>query len=163
MASEFAPVAQWVERVGKITDDAAIRRILMASGKAGKAAALDVASDALGGDRKFSNWKGKPALAAGFDVGAGSEVDIKFRPAGLWVLAEEGRKSSGPIFPRTGRGKGKKIVARRALNTPHGPRSRSSYDPSRGLKAYSKATKEASRKVPDAAHAAFLGEIRRVI
>lgn len=163
MAGEFGALADWVEKVEKITDPAAVKRVLSKAGQAGKTAALDAAGDALGGDRKFSNWRGKPALSAGYDESGGSAIDVNFRPAGMWRLAEDGRKASGAIFPRTGRGKGKTTAYRRALATPAGPRARSSYRRSRGLKAYTAATKKASMEVPKAAHEQFVDEIRRVL
>lgn len=163
MASEFAALADWVDRVAKVTDDAAVKRLANAAGKAGKKAALDAAGDALGSDRRFSGWKGKPALSAGYDEASGTSVDINFRPAGMWRLAEEGRKASGSIFPKSGRRAGSGATYGRALNTPMGPRARSSYSRSRGLKAYTNATKKASVEVPKAAHEQFLDEIRRVL
>lgn len=164
MSSEFGgPLVNWVEKVEKITDPAVTKRCLNKAGQAGKKAALDAAADALGGDRKFSGWPGKPALSAGYDEAAGTSVDINFRPPGMWRLAEEGRKASGGIFPKSGRRKGAGPTYGRAVNTPQGPRARSSYGRARGTKAYTAAVKEAQRKVPDAYHEQFVDEIRRVL
>lgn len=163
MASEFAALSDWVEKVGKITDPDVTKRCLSKAGQAGKKSALDAAADALGGDRKFSGWPGKPALSAGYDEASGTSVDINFRPAGMWKLAEEGRKASGTIFPKAGRRKGGGATYGRALNTPAGPRAASSYSRSRGTKAYTAAVKDASRQVPEAYHEQFVVEIGRVL
>jgi hypothetical protein len=160
---EFGELAKWVDKVEQIADPSVVKRCLSKAGQAGKKAALDAASDALGGDRKFSGWPGKPALGAGYDEAGGTSVDINFRPSGMWRLAEEGRKASGRIFPKSGRRKGSGATYGRALNTPNGPRAASSYSRSRGSKAYTAAVKDASKKVPDAYHDQFLDEIRRVL
>lgn len=152
MAGEFAPLQQWLDKVEQVTDPAVLKRMANKAGQAGKKAALDAASDALGGDRKFSGWRGKPALSAGYDVD-GTSVDINFRPPGLWRLAEEGRKKSGEIRPKR----------KRAVRTPDGARGGSSYGRSRGQKAYTQAVRTATKTVPEAAHEQFLDEIRRVI
>lgn len=166
MADDFAAVARWVENLEKAVGPAATRRILTKAGAAGKKSALEAASSSLGGDRRFSNWKGKPALSAGYDSVSATEVTIKFRPSGMWRLAEAGRHSSGAIFPRRGGRKGRGPGGGRggpAVRTPAGPRARSSYGRSRGLKTYSTATRKASTTVPKAAHQQFVAEIRRAV
>lgn len=142
--------------VAKVVDPAAVRRVVNAGGKAGKEAALKAAADSLGGDRAFSGMRRKTALGAGYDEVGGSEVAINFRPAGLWKLAESGRRRSGKIVPRRRGGK-------RALLTPAGPRASSSYGPSRGLRTFTDAVSEAKRKVPEAAEKQFRAEVARVI
>jgi hypothetical protein len=163
MASEFGAVTDWINKVEKVTDPAVTKRCLSKAGQAGKKSALGAASDALGGDRKFSGWPGKPALSAGYDEAGDSSVDINFRPAGMWRLAEEGRKASGTIYPKSGRRKGGGAVYGRALRTPDGPRAASSFSRSRGTKAYTAAVKDASKTVPEAYHDQFVDEIRRVL
>jgi hypothetical protein len=183
MAAEFAPLTAWLKKVGTITDDASISRVVRAAGVAGKKAALDAAADKLGGDRKFRNFKGKPALNAGYDQSGTSQVVINFRPAGLWKLAESGRHSHGEIFPKRAGNKGRRRVAksaigraggiaainaasgtRRAVSLPDGEaRAHSSYGPSRGLKAYTDAEKKAQQTVPKAAHEQWVQEIAKVV
>lgn len=163
MADDFAAIRKWVEKVEHVTDGSAMKRVLDKAGAAGKKAALEAASGSLGGDRRFSNWRGKPALSAGYDVSGTSEVTVNFRPSGMWRLAEAGRHSSGAIYPRRGRSKGRGVVGGRALMTPDGPRARSSYRSSRGLKTYSTASRKASVSVPKAAHDQFIAEIRKVV
>ena len=87
----------------------------MAAGLAGKTASLAAAAAALGGDRAFSGLRRKVALGVGFDQTGGSMIQINFRPAGIWKLAESGRRGGKEIRPRKAK----------ALMTPHGPRARS--------------------------------------
>jgi hypothetical protein len=150
MANELAAFAS---RVSDVTSGAALRRIADKGGMAGKKAALDAASKDLGGDRAFSNWRRKVRLSAGFDSGGGTTVLINFRPGGMWRLAERGRSGSGVIVPRR----------RRAVLTPNGPRARSSYGSSRGLRTYTDAVKEAQREVPKAAAKQFSTEVARAV
>ena len=101
-----------------------IEPIQHAVGLFGKDTALDAVAKDLGRDRQFSNWKRPVALGAGYDLG--NPVVLNLRPAGLWFLAEDGRKRRGTIKPRRGSGK-------LAVMTPQGPRRRSTYSRSRGL------------------------------
>lgn len=153
MANELADFAR---RVVSITDPASLRRINTKAGMAGKKSALDAAAESLGGDRQFSGMRRKVALSAGFDLNGADSVKVNFRPAGLWRLADQGRRSSGAIRPRKRGGK-------RALLTPAGPRASSSYGPSRGLNTYTDAVKDARRSVPKAAAAQFRAEVARVV
>lgn len=139
-------------RIGTLTDQPTLTRIAAKAGAAGKTSALDAAAKDLGGDRAMSNLRGGRArLSAGYDQVAGSKVQINFR--GPWKLAEQGRRASGQIRPKR----------RRAVLTPHGPRARSSYGPSRGLDTFSDAVRDAQRSVPKAAVEQFRVEIRRAV
>lgn len=179
MADDFATIRKWSANLEQAVSGEAVKRILIKAGTAGKKAALDAAGDTLGGDRKFSHWRGKPALSAGFDVSGPSEVTVKFRPPGLWKLAESGRKNSGDIYPRSGSGRGTKGSGqkfRRAVTSfthgQHAPAikfsngdyvAHSRYGRSRGVKTYSRATKKASTTVPKAAHEQFVAEVGKVL
>lgn len=147
-------LSAFAARLEKVTDPAALRRIADKGGLAGKKAALEAASADLGGDRAFSGLRRKAPLGVGYDVD-GATVHINFRPAGLWRLAEQGRRSSGTIQPRRRGG-------RRAVLTPLGPRAGSSYRQSRGLGTFTEAVKDAQREVPKAAAKQFTAEIGRV-
>ena len=149
-------LADFGRDVSSITDPAAVGRLLRAGGMAGKDAALKAAADDLGGDRSFSGMRRKAALSAGYDDVGGSQVQVNFRPAGLWKLAESGRQRSGKIVPR-------KRGGRHALLTPAGPRASSSYGPSRGLGTFSDAVKDAQREVPKAAAKQFQSEVARAM
>lgn len=144
-----------------LASGAANARITQAAGAAGKKSALDALTHDLGGDRRFSGMRRKTALNVGFDAEGGSATVLKFRPAGLWILAESGRRQSGSIYPRGGRGKGKGAVRGRAVLTPSGPRASSSYGPSRGLHTFTTAVSDARRTVPDAAAKAIAVEISK--
>lgn len=160
MADELVDFGQRLEQV---VGGAAMRRIVNKAGMAGKRAAQEAAEADLGGDRVFSGFRRRVPLNAGFDAVGGDQVKINFRPAGLWRLAESGRQKSGPIFPRTGIRKGKGVVYRRAVRTPHGYRARSSYSKSRGLNTFSDAVKDSRREVPKAAARQFRTEVSRVV
>jgi hypothetical protein len=144
-------------RVEKIVGKPALDRMMHKAGAAGKKSALEAAADKLGGDRKFSGFRGGrgPALGAGYDIG-GSDVTVNFRPGGMWKLAQTGRRSSGAIVP-------KKRGGRKAVLTPMGPRSSSSFGPSRGLKALDTAFDKAEDDVPKAFAKQFRAEVGRAM
>ncbi len=148
-----ATLTQFGQRIERIVSPETVRRMADQAGQAGKKAALDAASKDLGGDRAFSGWKRKVALGAGYDDMGGSTVRINFRPAGMWRLAEAGRRGSGQIQPRK----------KRAVLTPQGPRASSSYGPSRGLGTFSDAVDTARREVPQAAAKEFRAAVARAV
>ena len=146
-------LASFGNRMQRITSGSVKRSILTKAGMAAKKAALDAAEDALGGDRSFSGMRRKAKLGAGFDTTGDSRIQLNLRPAGLWSLAESGRRASGPIRPR----------AKKAVLTPMGPRSRSSFGPSRGNDAVSNAWKHAAQDAPRAARKQFAVEVRKLV
>lgn len=146
----FDPVNRWLDKVEKIVDADAQKRIVKAMGEAGKKAALDSARASLGGDRKMRNLKGA-ALSAEFDTGGAGDGAVRF--GGPWRLAEEGRRKSGMIRPRR----------KRAVLTQRGPRAYSRYGRSRGLKTYTNAVDKARTTVPKAGHDQLLDEISRAL
>ena len=98
----------------------------------------------------------KVALSAGYDDAGAGRVEIKFRPAGMWNLAEQGRRGTKPILPR-------KRGGDRAVMTPQGPRARSTSTPSRGLGTLKDAMRDAQTEVPKAAAKQFTDEVRKVV
>jgi len=141
----------FANRIGKITDPAVLKRIAGKAGYAGKKAGLDAAVSDLGGDRMFSGL-GRAPLGVGYDD-LGTMVRLNFRPAGLWKLAESGRRPGKPIFPRN----------REALRTPDGPRARSTTGKWTGKGTFTKAVNDARREVPKAAAKQFHDEIAKVV
>lgn len=95
----------------------------------------------LGGDRRFRNMRGGGRLGVRRSGGAGGAVQLALVPAGLWGLAQHGRRGRSPIRPRRGR----------AVLTPAGPRARSTSAPSRGLGTADEALTAAGRKLADVA------------
>lgn len=144
-------VSQLARQVEDLASGAAQKRIVTAAGVAGKKAALDALTADLGGDRAFSGMRRKAKLNVGFEV-EGFAARMNFRPGGLWVLAEQGRRSAGTIRPRRRGGK-------KALLTPAGPRASSSYGPSRGLGTFSSGVRRIRQVMPDAAVDAIAKEI----
>lgn len=140
-------------RIAKLTDRAAVGRIVLAAGLAGKATALEAAASDLGGDRAFSGLGRNVSLSAGFDDVGTTQIRLNFRPAGLWMLAEHGRRPGKTILPRN----------RQALSTPAGPRARSTVGAWGGKGTYTKAVREARVVVPKAAFKAFQLEVARVV
>jgi hypothetical protein len=140
-------------RVSKIVDPAVLKRVILAGGMAGKKAALDAASRDLGGDRAFSGLGRKVSLSAGFDDVGSTQIRLNFRPAGLWKLAERGRRAGKPIYPKS----------KQAVLTPQGPRARSTTGHWGGKDTYSDAVKDAKREVPKAAFKAFQFEVAKLV
>jgi hypothetical protein len=150
-------LAAFGDKIEKLLDPAALGRVVQEGGMAAKAAALEAAARDLGGDRSFSGMRRKAPLGAGFDRTGATSVVINFRPAGLWRLASQGRRSSGAIKTR-GRG-GKRALAGGSF----GPVARSRFGPSRGLDTYDDAVKKSQTTVPKAAFRQFTFEIARVV
>lgn len=154
----MSDLTSFAQRVAAITDQSSLVRIVRAGGMAGKKSALEAAAADLGGDRSMSGLRRKAALGAGFDFTGGTEVTINFRPAGLWLLASQGRRSSGQIRPRGRRGR-KRALAGNGF----GPVARSRYGPSRGLNTFDDAVVGARREVPQAAFKQFQSEVGRAL
>jgi hypothetical protein len=149
-------LAAFGRKLEKITDPAALGRVVNAGGRAGKKAALEAAERDLGGDRSMSGLRRKAPLGAGYDQSGGSSVVVNFRPAGLWRLASQGRQSSGEISPR------KRSGAGALAGNGFGPVARSRYGPSRGLRTFDDAVDKARDEVPKAAFKQFTIEIASV-
>lgn len=161
-------IAAYVKKLATATDPAAMKRIGSAAGFAAKDAALAAAAKDLGGDRAMSGLKkGKSPLRAGWRSSGPSEVTI--RHTGPWRLADEGRKTSGMIYPRdknrkaSRRGTARQLRTGRAVLTPWGPRAASRYGPSKGLDTLKEAVEAERKVVPPAAAKAVQAEIARVL
>ena len=150
-------------RIGKITDPAALKRITLAAGMAGKAASLGAAAADLGADRAFSGLGRKVSLSAGFDVVSPTVIKMNFRPPGLWILADTGRRGGKTILPRRRLG-GEGSGHAPALRLPDGSYRRSSRTGAWGGKGTLKSAIRATRvAVPRAAFRQFQIEVRRVV
>ena len=123
-----------------LTNERSLESISHAMGLAGKKAASDAAKADLGNDLRMSNMGASAKLSSGYDI-KGDTVLLHLRPAGLWSLADKGRRRRGTIRPRKGH----------ALRTPKGPRALSSYRPSRGLHTIDDAVEIMRTEVPKAA------------
>lgn len=143
-------------RMASIVDPSTMRRVVMAGGLAGKDAALDTAASDLGGDRSFSGLRRRVPLGAGFDDVGNTQIRLNFRPAGLWKLAESGRRAGKVIRPRKAR----------ALATPHGPRA-SAWNDGKGAwggkGTFTTAVRKARTEVPREAFKQFQREVARVV
>ena len=106
---------------------------------------------------------GRAPLGAGFDDVGSTQIRLNFRPAGLWKLAESGRRAGKPIYPRSGRRKGTGVTHGRAVLTPAGPRARSTTGAWGGKGTFTSAVREARIKVPKAAFRQFQIEVARVV
>jgi hypothetical protein len=129
------------------------QRMQRAAGTAAKKAALDEAGKAVGGDRAMSGFRGgRVKLGAGYDV-SGSVVDLNLRPAGVWKLADQGRRTVKQVRP-------KKRSGKQALKTPWGPRASARGSKSRGLHVIDHTVARAGQTVPRAAFVALQRELR---
>ena len=110
----------------------------------------------------MSNFKGgRVPLRAGYDE-AGWQLSVNHRPKGVWFLAEKGRTSTGPIYPRRNGRRSRLPTKGRAIMTPSGPRALSTWRPSRGLRTF---TIAAARERDDGTKAAWRqlqAEFRRI-
>jgi hypothetical protein len=155
-------LSAYVANLESVLDADANKRITRAAGFAAKDAGLSAAVDKLGSDRAMSGYKGgRIKLGVGFDTGSW-RVDINHRPKGLWLLADEGRKRSGPIYPRRGRRKSIAPVPGRAVLTPFGPRASSSFGPSKGTGVFKLAAARERDAAPKAAWRQLQTEFRRI-
>lgn len=155
-------MTRYVGRMMTMVDDQARGRMMKAAGFAAKVEALRTVAEDLGPDRQFSNWRRKVQLGAGFDL-VGSQVRVNHRPVGMWLLADRGRYSAGSIYPRQGNRKGRTVLAARAVMTPQGPRARSSFGQSRGLKTFVTAAAREREAAPKAAAKQLTDEVRRFV
>ena len=124
-----------------------------AVGMFGKETANDVIADALGADQRFSGLRRKVKLGAGYDIG--NPVVLNLRPAGLWFLADAGRKRTKRITPRRRGGK-------QALLTPHGPRAWSTSGRSSGHRVLVKTQSRIEQDIVTAAEEGVNDMIRKV-
>ena len=140
-----AELIEFGVKVSDILSGAAVGRIVNKAGMAGKKAALHAAAQDLGPDRRMSGFRRRSAaLNAGYDAGLNQRsVVINFRPAGLWTLASQGRRSSGTIRPKR---------KRAVTPAPGEARASSRYGRSRGLDTYQDAVKKAVDELTKAQH-----------
>jgi hypothetical protein len=117
-----ADLADLRRDLGRLLDN--LEPLQHAVGGFAKEEALDAVRRDLGGDMAFSGWRRKVKLGAGYDIG--KPVILNLRPAGMWFLAEDGRKRSKKFGPKRRGGK-------KAVLTPRGPRANSTSTRSRGL------------------------------
>ena len=145
------------------------KAIANAAGMAAKDGAFIAARTTLGGDMSMSNFKsGKVELKINDDMGTKpGTVVLKHGPSGLWMLADKGRVRSGKVYPRkvarsSGRAyaKGTEAVGGRAVMTPMGPRSTSSFGPSRGLGTFKRAAAAERALAPPAGFNELQRQIR---
>ena len=98
-----------------LVDQSAIDALKHVAGKAGKDAALDVIARDLGSDRAFGGMRRQVPLKVGYDVEAGPSMTFNLTPAGLWVLADKGRRRPRRAYSRrrrdrAGRRGGKMVI-----------------------------------------------------
>jgi len=168
-ATASVGLEEYALKLAALVDADSLKRIGMAGGMAAKDAALTAIVETLGPDRAMSNFRsGRVKLTAGFDVlPSGTQLRVNHRPGGLWSLADEGRHSSGAIYPRNGENRNRKAralkrgdaLSRRAVMTPRGPRALSHFGPSRGSATFRKAAARERAAVPKAAHEALQAEL----
>jgi hypothetical protein len=170
MAERVDDIGSYARRMYDLLDTPTQRAVANAAGRAAKDEAFDAARPTLGGDMVMSRFKSGKVELKIFDTMGKSPgtVVLKHGPAGLWKLADEGRKGTAPIYPRTKKATGGKPAGRtgskalggRAVMTPQGPRSQSRYTPSRGLGTFKRAAAAERRSAPPAGFHELQRQIR---
>lgn len=157
-------MSAYVGRIGATIEGPAQQRVVRQAGFAAKRAGLDAVETKLGSDRAMSGYKGgRIKLGVGFDQ-TGWRLDVNHRPMGLWILADGGRKRTGPIYPRVGRRKATRTTPFRAVSTPYGPRASARFTtPSRGTKVFAMASAREREAAPKAAWGQLQQEIRQAV
>ena len=155
MAGELAGLGA---RLTSIVDPAAQGRIVRAAGMAAKRAALDAAARDVGPERTFSGFKRKVRLNVGFDPIGHTKIELKLRPAGLWALAERGRRGTKRVAVG---GRGRRRIG--PMVTPYGVKSAFTSKPSRGLNTIDHAVRAGVRDSGRAADRQVQGEIRKAL
>jgi len=146
------------DRLGRILDSDAQKRIVTAAGIAAKKVSLDAATTSLGGDRAMRNFKkGRVRLGVGFDVVSDHEVQMNYRPDGAWILADQGRHRTKKVTPKRRQAK--------AFQVPPAAGFRRSFisGRSRGLNTFQNAARDSGRVAPEAASDAVDTEIRKAL
>jgi hypothetical protein len=149
-------------RIGRITEPGQLKRISLAAGMAGKKASIAVAAGDLGGDLTFSGMGRKVRLGVGFDVVGPTSIKLKYRPPGLWILADTGRRGGYPIRPRRRLG-GAGSEHAPALRTPDGWRAAAVGGRWGGKGTLKSAIRVSRIAVPRAAFKQFQVEVRRIV
>lgn len=134
-----------------LVDATAREKYSHAAGKAAKDAAGDVARRDLGGDMAMSGMRRKVKLSSGYDL-TGTGLTLNLRPAGLWTLADRGRRRVKPVSPRKS--------GAQALNTPWGPRASVKGSTSRGLHTIDDAEKQVEQDAFKAVDKAITTRLR---
>ena len=113
-------------------DNSTIDSYRHVAGKAAKEAAADAAKGDLGADMAMSNFRRRVPLKSGYEFEAGTSLVLGLRPAGLWNLADRGRRTEGLIKPRR---RGGKAALDAGFPDKYGRplRALSRFGPSRGL------------------------------
>ncbi|CAN5838328.1 hypothetical protein BH24ACT5_BH24ACT5_04800 [soil metagenome] len=137
MAGELSKAGADIERIFSV---ASLRRASQAAADVGKTSAEDVADQAIGGGT-FSGMPGRRLATVETVRDDGARID--FVPAGLWMLAEQGRRRAvAKVTPRS--------AAAAALRTPWGPRASVKGSTSPGKQALTKAYDRITDAVPEA-------------
>lgn len=159
MAGELT---EFADRISKITDPAALSRVRGKAGYAGKRAGLDTVASDLGGDRAFSGFGRRVSAGIGYDEIGSTTVLLKFRPAGIWKLADTGRRGGKTIVSRRGLG-GAGSGHAPAVRTPDGWRRSATLGEWGGKGTLKAAVAKARVEVPKAAFKQFQAEVARVV
>ncbi len=124
--------------IAAIFSPASLARAATAAGADAEKSATDAANETIGGG-SFSGLPGK-RLNTSHTVN-GNVCRVDFVPAGLWLLAELGRRR-GPakIVP----------ITAKALSTPYGPRRSVKGSTSRGKRSLTIAYTKIEQSVPEA-------------
>lgn len=154
MADSFAQAAVKFDQLSKKLNGPGLRSIVQRVAVQTKGDFDKEVVSALGADMAFSGWRKRPKLKVGFDLVSDHEARFRGKPAGMWIVAEKGRRA-GARAPK----KGSKI-----LRTPWGPRRYTAARPlivggTAGKAVFTKGSERAQKEAPKRVHV----EVRKAI
>jgi len=113
MAGDFDALLGKLEQLSGVLDGPDMGRVLKDVGVENKRILIDAAKEAIGSDQRMSGWRRAGRMTAGFDVVGNTQLVMKPRPYGLWIVVDRGRRTT--TAPRR--------RARMTIPTPGGPRT----------------------------------------
>lgn len=154
MADSFAQAAAKFQKLSDKLNGPGLRSIVTRVATQSKGDFDKEVVAALGSDMTFSGWRKHPKLKVSFDLVSDHQAKFRGKPAGIWKVAERGRRS-GARAPK----KGVKVLA-----TPWGLRRYSSQRPlivggTAGKAVFSKGSDRAGKEAPKRVHV----EVRKAI
>jgi hypothetical protein len=156
MAGDFDALLGKLEQLSGVLDGPDMGRVLKDVGVENKRILIDAAKEAIGSDQRMSGWRRAGRMTAGFDVVGNTQLVMKPRPYGLWIVVDRGRRTT--TAPRR--------RARMTIPTPGGPRTFTRASPlvigsTRGKRTLTLARERIERESPVRVFEGVQREMRR--
>jgi hypothetical protein len=156
VAGDFDALLGKLEQLSGVLDGPDMGRVLKDVGVVNKGILNQAAQDAVGSDQRMSGWRRAGRMTAGFDVVGNTQLVMKPRPYGLWMVADRGRRAT--TAPRR--------RARMTIPTPGGPRTFTRANPmvigsTRGKRTLTIARERIERESPVRVFEGVQRELRR--